>query len=137
MTYEEACKICKLLDIQNIWLENGLLGTLVKIKNCAGKTGYAYVYPINASMHSPAVRMLHVKGASKDNNLSICQLLKILTDASAAGLNVFVQEHPGHWYKTVQRTTVLPAYKTVDELLVEYDLKFTDRQPSSFRDSKL
>ena len=125
MTDLECKKICKLLDIKEIWLNDE---GVVCIRTFKQEIGHVFIYEDNFSSALPLrVMKLPSKHSSSQKNL-----LEMLLKQSADGIKSvtvgLLSDSPHHF---PGKRKLIDAYESVESLLVQYDLKFSCKKRKS------
>lgn len=118
MTDLECKKICKVLDIKDIWLN---VDNVVCVQTHSNARGNVYIYEDDFSSALP-LRMLKIpsKGSSPKQ-----RLLEILLQQSADGIRSAIvgvgSGFPG-------KVKLMDKNENLESLLVQYDLKFAHKK---------
>lgn len=127
MTDLECKKICKVLDIKDIWLN---VYNVVCVKTYAHTIGHVYIYEDDFSSALPLrILKLPSKASSPKKNL-----LEFLIKQSEDGIRsaiVFV-ESPG----LLPKTKLIDKNESLESLLVQYDLKFSHKKKACKKSKK-
>lgn len=122
MTDLECKKICKVLDIKDIWLN---ADNVVCIKNSKNEIGQVHVYEDSMSNALP-LRMLKIqaKHSSKKNFIEL--LLKQSADGIRSALII-----PGyHSMKPQSKMKLMNAYESIESFLVKYEILLSYKKKS-------
>lgn len=124
MTDLECKKICKLLDIKDLWLNQDGVLCVMSGKN---EVGQVYIYEDNFSYALP-LRMLKMpsKGHSRKKTL-----LKFLFKSSSEGIKsalIGLTVDTNNLCTLPSKRKLLDAYESIESLLVQYDLKFAHKK---------
>ena len=127
MTDLECKKICKVLDIKDIWLN---VDNVVCVKTST-YTGYVYIYEDDFSSALP-LRMLKLpsKGSSPKKNL-----LELLIRQSKDGIKSALVMPEPHGFCS-HKTKLIDKNKSLESLLVQYDLKFSHKKKRACKKSR-
>ena len=130
MTDLECKKICKVLDIKDIWLN---VENVVCVKTST-YTGYVYIYEDDFSSALP-LRMLKLpsKGSSPKKNL-LELLIRQSEDGIKSALVTPVTPDP-HGFSS-HKTKLIDKNESLESLLVQYDLKFSHKKKRACKKSR-
>lgn len=127
MTDLECKKICKLLDIKDIYLNDDGVVAVCTSKN---EVGHVYIYEDNFSSALPLrIFKLSSKHSSQKKNL-----LETLLKQSADGIRcalVGLIDTDTHAFPGKRK--LLEANESIESLLVRYDLKFSHKSKKKSR----
>ena len=128
MTDLECKKICKVLDIKDIWLN---VDNVVCVKTSAHTVGHVYIYEDDFSSALP-LRMLKLpsKGSSPKKNL-----LELLIRQSEDGIRSALVTPEPHGFCS-HKTKLIDKNKNLESLLVQYDLKFSHKKKACKKSRK-
>lgn len=129
MTDLECKKICKVLDIKDIWLN---AENVVCVKNSKNEIGQVYVYEDSMSNALP-LRMMKIpaKHSSAKKNF-IEFLLKQSADGIRSALII-----PGyHSVKSQSKTKLMNANESIESFLVRHDMLFSLKKKNKKRSEK-
>lgn len=120
MTDLECKKICKMLDIKDIWLNTD---NVVCIKTSTHTIGYVYIYEDDFYRALP-LRMLKLpsKVSSPKKNL-----LEFLIRQSEDGIRSGLVTPEPHGFCS-HKTKWIDKNENLESLLVQYDLKFSRKK---------
>ena len=122
MTDLECKKICKLLDINEIWLNDE---GVVCIRTSKQEIGHIFIYEDNFSNALP----LRVMKLSSKHSSPEKSLLELLLKQSADGIKsaaVGLLSDSLHHFPGKRK--LIDAYESIESLLVQYDLKFSHKK---------
>ena len=125
MTDLECKKICKLLDIKDIYLNDDGVVAVYTNKN---EVGRVYIYEDNLSNALP-LRIF--KLSSKKNLLDI--LLKQSADGIRCALVGLIDADSVDTLVYPSKRKLLEANESIESLLVQYDLKFLHKSKKKSR----
>ena len=128
MTDLECKKICKVLDIKDIWLNEE---NVVCVKTNAGIIGHVYIYEDDFSYALP-LRMLKLpsRGSSPKKNL-----LELLIKQSEDGIrSALITPEPHGFYS--HKTKLIDKNESLESLLMQYDLKFSHKKKACKKSKK-
>ena len=132
MTDLECKKICKVLDIKDIWLN---VDNVVCVKTSAGTIEYVYIYEDDFSSALP-LRMLKLpsKGSSPKKNL-LELLIRQSEDGIKSALVTPVIPEP-HGFCLHKTKKLIDKNESLESLLVQYDLKFSHKKKRACKKSR-
>ncbi len=127
MTDLECKKICKLLDINEIWLNDEGVVAVSTNNNVVGRV---YIYKDNFWRARP----LRIFKLSSKHSSSKKNLLELLLKQSADGIKSaavgLLSDSPRHF---PGKRKLIDAYESIESLLVQYDLKFSHKNKKKSR----
>ena len=128
MTDLECKKICKVLDIKDIWLN---VDNVVCVKTRASMIGHVYIYEDDFSSALP-LRMLKLpsRGSSPKKNL-----LELLIRQSEDGIKSALVTPEPHGFCS-HKTKWMDKNESLESLLVQYDLKFSRKKKACKKSKK-
>lgn len=128
MTDLECKKICKILDIKDIWLNEE---NVVCVKTNTGIIGHVYIYEDDFSYALP-LRMLKLpsRGSSPKKNL-----LELLIKPSSDGIKSAIVIASPHGFSS-HKIKLLDKNENLESLLVQYDLKFSHKKKACKKSKK-
>lgn len=125
MTDLECKKICTLLDIKDIYLNNDRVVVACTSKN---EVGHVYIYKDNFSSALPLrVFKLLSKHSSQKKNL-LETLLKQSADGIRCALVGLIDADGIDTHAFPGKHKLLEANESIESLLVQYDLKFVHKK---------
>lgn len=127
MTDLECKKICKALDIKDIWLNTE---NVVCVKTSIGTIGHVYIYEDDFSYALP-LRMLKLPSKVSSPKKNLLELLIRQSEDGIKSAIVFVESSG-----LLPKTKLIDKNESLESLLVQYDLKFSHKKKKSCKKSR-